>query len=418
MKKRRRNIIIILGAVVVLVAAMLYANLGIERKDRVEVSVDEVERGTIVAKVSGPGKVSARTTVQISSSLLGRIVKLGVDEGDVVGQGEFLLRLDDVWYSSQVDQARARLERVKTELATAERESSDIEEQFARGLVSEKERDDIRAVATTYRQMYRESEAALMAAEDQLGKTVFHSPISGVVTMLNVEEGENVVTGTMNQPGTVIMTICDLSYMEVEVEIDETDIVDVAFGQRAEVDIEALSDTTLIGHVTEVGNSGITRMAGTQEEVTNFLVTVLIDDPHESLKPGMSATVEVVTAVHDSVLNIPIQSVVARLPSELEKSEDDPDSSGKTEPKKTRRSEREEEEEIEGVFIVDEEEEAKFVPVRTGISDELSIEIVEGELEESQEVISGPYKHLRTLKNGQALKVDRETEALKGSGEE
>jgi HlyD family secretion protein len=404
MVKKRRNALILLGVAAVVVVSLIVGQ-GIDRKDRTDVTIDRVERGTIVAKVSGPGRVRAETKVQISSSLLGRIVELGVDEGDVVQRGQFLLRLDDVYYRSQVEQARARLERASAELGTAARDLKDAEEQFARELISEKEYADFQAMEATYRQVHEEAGAALRAAEDQLEKTVFHSPIDGVVTRLSVEEGENVVTGTMNQPGTVIMTISDLSNMEVEVEIDETDIVDVEIGQRAEIDVEALADTLLAGTVTEVGNSGITSLAGTQEEVTNFLVTVLVSDVHAALKPGMTATVEIVTATHEDALNVPIQAVVARTPSELEEKKEDGDSDAE-EPPRSRR-EIEEEKEIEGVFVVDDEDRALFVPVVTGIADELSIE-VSGDLEEDQKIVSGPYKVLRTLKNGEDLKVEDE----------
>jgi HlyD family secretion protein len=412
---KRRNLLILAGLAAIIIVTLVM-NLGVERKDRTDVTVDEVERGTLVAKVSGPGRVRAETTVQISSSVMGRIVELAVEEGDEVKKGQLLLTLDDVYYRSQVEQARARVERTAAELRVAERELSDAEEQFARQLISEKEYSDFQAAAATYSQAHEEARAALRAAEDQLDKTVFHSPINGVVTRLTVEEGENVVTGTMNAPGTVIMTLSDLSDMEVEVEIDETDIVDVEVGQRAEIDVDALADTTLGGVVTEVGNSGITSMAGTQEEVTNFLVTVLVDEAHPGLKPGMSATVEIITAVHDSVLNVPIQSVVIRLPSELEKQEEGEKGEGSEEsPKpKRKRTEREEEEEVEGVFVVTDEDQALFVPVKTSIADDLSIE-VEGDLEEGQRVVSGPYKVLRTLKNGTDLKIEEEKKPSDGT---
>ena len=413
--KKRRNILILVGVVVVIAAAII-GNLGLDRKDRTEVSVDEVERGTLVAKVSGPGRVRAESTVQISSSLMGRVVDLGVDEGEVVERGQFLLKLEDVYYRSQVEQASARLERSEAERATAERELSDAVEQFELSLISDKERDDFETRAVAYRQGCAEAAAALRAASDQLDKTVFHSPIDGVVTRLNVEEGENVVSGLMNQPGTVILTISDLSHMEVEVEIDETDIVDVEIGQLAEIDVEALVDTLLPGRVTEVGNSGLTSMAGTQEEVTNFLVTVLVNETHAGLRPGMTATVEVVTAEHKDVLNVPIQAVASRTASELEE-EANGDKDGDQGKPKRKRGEREEEEEIEGVFIVDDEEQARFVPVETGIADELSIEVT-GDLEEGQKVVSGPYKVLRKLKNGEDLKVDEEEEKSSEETEE
>jgi len=406
MQKKRRNALILIGVAVV-VAASLFANMGINRKDRTQVTADEVERGTLTAKVSGPGRVRAETTVQVSSSVMGRMVELGVEEGDVVRKGQFLMRLDDVYYRSNVDQARARVERAKAELATAEREASDAEEQFAKGLISEKSRNDAQAAAVGLRQAQEEALAALKAAQDQLEKTVFHSPIDGVITQLNIEEGENVVTGTMNQPGTVIMTISDLADMEVEVEIDETDIVDVRIGQKAEIEVDALADTTLAGHVTEVGNSGNTTMGGTQEEATSFLVKVLVDDPHEILKPGMTATVEIVTAVHDSVLNVPIQSVASRTSSSLERAK----KGDGTEEAAQKRSDRQEEKEIEGIFAV-EGDTVRFVPVVTGIADELSIEVT-GELAVGQKVVSGPYKVLRTLRPGDAVKVEKQKDMSK-----
>ncbi len=404
MVKKRRNTLILLGVAVIVVVSLIVSQ-GIERKDRTEVTVDRVERGTIVAKISGPGRVRAETKVQISSSLMGRIVELRVDEGDRVEGGQLLLRLEDVWYRSLVEQAGARLERARAELTTAARDLKDADEQFAKSLISEREYSDLVVRESTYAHAVEEARASLRAAEDQLEKTVFHSPIDGVVTRLNVEEGENVVTGTMNQPGTVIMTISDLSHMEVEVEVDETDIIDVAIGQSAEVDVEALADTLLAGTVTEVGNSGLASMAGTEQEVTNFLVTVLVDKAHPGLKPGMTATVDILTATHEDALNVPIQSVVSRTPSELEKK--DEDENGEQE-KRKRRSERDEEDEIEGVFVVTEDDQALFVPVVTGIADELSIE-VEGDLEDDQRIVSGPYKVLRTLKNEQDLKVEEES---------
>ncbi|MBD3368143.1 MAG: efflux RND transporter periplasmic adaptor subunit [Candidatus Eisenbacteria bacterium] len=408
MDKKRRNILVLV-AIAVIVGATLWANLGIDRKDRTEVDVDRVERGTIVAKVSGPGRVRAVTTVQISSSLMGRITELGVDEGDMVERGDFLLRLEDVWYVSQVEQSRAQVDRARAELATAERELSDLTEQYRLDLASEKDLHDAQRMVEALTKSLESAKASLRAAEDQLDKTVFHSPIDGVVTRLNVEEGENVVTGTMNAPGTVIMTISDLPNMEVEAEIDETDIVDVRVGQPAEIEVEALADTLLPGTVTEVGNSGVTSMAGTQEEVTNFLVTVRVDRPHQALKPGMTATVEITTAVHEDVLNVPIQAVALRKPSELERSEDEDEAE---EPRRLRSDRDDEEEEIEGVFVV-EDEEARFVPVATGIADELSIE-VEGELEDGQLVVSGPYRELRELRNGDALEYDEDEVTTEG----
>ncbi len=408
MAVKKRSIIILVVVAAVVVGAII-ASIGLDRRERTDVTVEKVESGTLVARVSGPGRVRAETTVQISSSVMGRIVDLAVDEGDVVSEGDLLLRLDDIYYRSIVEQAQAAVARAEARLSTTERDLSDYEEQFAVGLVSERERNEIHATAVSAQQSYQEARASLRASQDQLDKTVFRAPIDGIITRLNVEEGENVVTGTMNAPGTVILTISDLSHMEVEAEIDETDIVDVRIGQKAEIEVEALIDIVLVGTVTEVGNSGLTSMGGTQEEVTNFLVKVLVDDWHERLKPGMTATVEIITAEHVDALNVPIQSVVARTPSELEKRADE-DGTDKENETPKRRSDREEEIELEGVFVVGDDDKAVFVAVTTGIADELSIEVISEDLTEGQRVISGPYRVLRTLKVGADLKIEEKSD--------
>jgi multidrug efflux pump subunit AcrA (membrane-fusion protein) len=163
MAVNRRKLIIPIVIVLVVVGAII-ANQGIDRKEKVDVTVDEVERGTLVSKVSGPGRVRAETTVQVSSSVMARIEELAVDEGDVIEQGQFLMRLDDIWYSSQVEQASARVERATAELTTVERELNDAESQYERDLISEKERDDFVARAVMYRKARQEARAALRAA--------------------------------------------------------------------------------------------------------------------------------------------------------------------------------------------------------------------------------------------------------------
>jgi HlyD family secretion protein len=403
----KKLVFIILGVVVV--AVLVVVNLTKERSEgtgsrrTAEVNSGKVTTGTLVAKVSGPGRVRAEKEVEISSSVLGTIETLAVEEGDTVEQGQLLLRLDDAQYRADVQRYEAAVERARSEKAKAERDLRYARAQYEKNHLSEKGLKDAEVEAEVSASGLEQAQALLESSRDALSKTVFRSPISGVVSRVNVEEGENVITGTMNNPGTVLMTISDLSSMIVEADIDETDVRDVKHGQTAEIRIDAFPDTTLDGTVIEVGVSGRTTGLGTQQEVTNFPVDVRVDDSISGLRPGMSATVRIITAVRESAKAVPIQSVVSRTRSDIyEEDSDDEDEDIPTI--------RDEEPKIEGVFVIADEV-AGFVELSTGISDERFIE-VEGDLEIGDKVVTGPYKVLRTLKEGDRVKV------VKGVGTE
>jgi HlyD family secretion protein len=226
-----------------------------------------------------------------------------------------------------------------------------------------------------------------------------------VVSRLNVEVGENVITGTMNNPGTVILTVADLSALEVRADVDETDVVRVLVGQRARLRVDALPDTSFHGTVTEVASAGKRTGAGV-DEATDFEVTVRFDEPVSEVRPEMTAEVEITTAERDSVLCVPISAVVARDRKDLEKAD------GKDKAKEEETPESEEPDDgsakkradlVVGVFVV-EEQKARFVPVRAGISDDHHTEILGAALAPGSKVIVGPYATLRTLKPGKAVK--------------
>jgi HlyD family secretion protein len=237
--------------------------------------------------------------------------------------------------------------------------------------------------------------------------------MDGMVTSLNAEVGEIVMIGTMNNPGTVIMTISDMSEIETEVEVDETDIADVELGQEAKIKIDAFPDTTFRGKVSEIGHTALISGMGTQDQVTNFLVKVVLSDSVPSLRPGMSASVDVTTKHRDNILNVPIQAVVMReektdsLKLKKEKGEgamaSEDSASAKEEGKK-----KKDKKEIEGVFIIDKGR-AKFVKVETGIADQQNIEIVSG-IAENDMIVTGSYKILRTLKDGDKVKISKKIE--------
>jgi len=393
MNRKKGLVLLIVGAVVV---AVVIANLRLSYEPTVAVEVTSVKRGKLVEKVSGPGVVHAVSAVKISSAVMGRIAKLAVREGDRVVEGDTLLLIEDSQYRARLTQADAshraalaRLELARARLADA-RDDLERKTKLAESrLVSTREVEVAQTAYAVAEAEYRaaehavaEAQALLEAARDDLNKTVITSPMSGTVTSLNVEEGEIVITGTMNNPGTVIMTISKLDTMEVRAQIDETDVTKVAVGQKAEITVDAFPDTILQGVVSSVGSSARTGASPLGERAT-FEVRIRILDSMPGLRPGMTTTVDIVTATEDSATYVPLQALVLR---EVEE-----------EGKKIER---------EGIFIVDGGR-SKFVPVRTGISDDRHIAILDS-LSTDLEVIVGPFKTLRDLEDSTKIKIIRQ----------
>jgi HlyD family secretion protein len=255
------------------------------------------------------------------------------------------------------------------------------------------------------------AKAAVQSAQDNLRKTIFHSPIDGTVTQLNVERGEIVMVGTMNNPGTVVLSVADLRRMKVEADVDETDVASIRLGQPATVKVDAIPDTTLTGRVVEIANSPKISELGTQEQQTNFVVDVMIDNPPPTLRPGMTADVEIKTATKKDVLHVPIQAVVVRTSEELAKAK-----AGKSSRKGAAAAEPasdggNKKEEIKGVFVMADGE-AQFRKVRTGVASDTDLEVW-GDVKAKEKVITGPNKVLRQLKPGSKVKIE-EAKAKKG----
>ncbi len=253
----------------------------------------------------------------------------------------------------------------------------------------------------------RQNQAILDRAQDSLTKTTIRSPLTGVITVLNVEKGERAVPGTLNNPSATIMTIADLSVIEAEIEVDETDIVNVHLGQSAEVKVDALPNNPLSGQVTEIGNSAIQTVGQTQE-AKDFKVAIRLSEPPASLRPGLSCTADITTATKENVLTVPIQALTVR------EFEADPegnmvrpskDPAEKKDPPAETAKEKAKRKDFEGVFVV-REGKAVFEPVSTGITGDTEIEILSG-LKEGDLVVTGSYKALRTLKDGDAVKVEK-----------
>ena len=432
---RKRKKLVIGGIVVVVLGAVVAGSVARGRGDKsTPVTLAQVKVGTVVGKVSGPGVVNPEAIVDISAHLPGEITRLAVKEGDTVVKGQLLLEIDPTKFQASVDEARAAVEAQKSQVQLAQAQDdkarADLkrsEEMHARKLVSDQELHLLRTTARVEEsrlraaeQAYQQAVAALQRAQDDLNKCRYMSPMDGVVSRLNVEEGEMAVVGTMNNPGTVLISIADLARMEVEAEIDETDIVDVHLGQKARVKVDAFPDTTYAGSVTEIANTAVTRNRGTQEEVTNFTVKVVMDDRNPLLRPGMTATLEIETAVRDDVMRIPIQAVVSRNAEKERQALERAQKPGKGGGDAAQAAEGEDEESDEarkrqeGVYVL-RDGKATFLPVETGISDDRFIEVQTG-LTRDDRVITGPYQTLRTLTSGKPLREKKADEKLQEGG--
>jgi HlyD family secretion protein len=256
--------------------------------------------------------------------------------------------------------------------------------------------------------------ATLTRASDQLSKTTYLAPFTGVVTNLPVREGESVVVGIQNSPGSTLMTIADMSVITAEVKVDETDIVNVKIGQDAEVKIDAIPDRTFKGTVSEIGNNAVLRSSGLatsqtttgSQEAKDFKVVVTLIEPPANLRPGLSATAKITTASKTDVLSIPIQALTIRTAKELEAKPQGKNSAQAAAPEKAKSSAKKDEE-IQGVFKM-EGQKVKFVPVKTGITGSTEIEVLSG-LSEKDKIVTGSYKVLRTLKNGATVKQEKDS---------
>ena len=433
---------IFIGAGIVLVlGAVAYANVKFKRTDGIEVTTEGVQKRRLEAIVSASGKIQPKRDVNISADTMGRVTDLAVEEGDRVTKGQFLLQIDPrnlrsavqrteaslAAASSQVEQLRVAIESSKVALKQAEDNYTRQQNLWKGGLTTretlERSESDLKLRQADLRsqeqqlrtqELRKDSESATAeSARFDLSKVRIESPIAGIVTRRNIEEGETVVIGTMNNAGTVLMTIADMSIIEAEVEVDETDIPSVRFGQPAKVTIDAMPGQTFMGKVTEIGNSPIQAATGTQAstQATNFKVVVTLDKEIPEVRPGFTCTAEITTAVRDNAIAVPIQATTVRelvvddkgnviKPPADDKKTRRPATAGAAQtaelkPGQTRK-------ELEGVFTV-QNNKAVFMPVKTGIAGEKYFEVLSG-LKEGDAVITGPFASVRALAEGAAVK--------------
>jgi HlyD family secretion protein len=417
-----------LGAVVVLavIGGIVAANVIREKRSRTEVQTGQVETHDLVQVVTASGEVRPKRYVNVGANVSGRIVELRVREGDTVEKGQILAKIESERYEAGERQSRAAVAAARAELQRAEADLEGSRLAFDRTkqmhedkLVSQQAYDqadaDFKMKAANVEAAHRrvaQLQAQLDSTRDELHKTTVYAPMSGVVTSLPKEEGEMVI-GAMSFNPTVLMTVADLSVMEAEVMVDETDIRNLELGQTATVEVDALEDLEIEGEVTEIGASAIVRGSDTSQaqaqlgantgnQPKDFKVKIVLKDPPASLRPGLNASADITTSTREGVLAVPIQAVVVR---EVDDEGNvvqagaaaDEEGGGGGSGKKG--------EEKDGVFLV-QDKKAVFAPVETGIMGDREIEILEG-LEEGQEIVTGSYRTLRSLENEARIKTEK-----------
>jgi len=421
---------IIAGAAAVVVLAGVVAGSVIrDRRSKVTVQTQKVGHQDLVSMVSASGEVKPKKFVNISANVSGRITNLYVQEGDAVRRGQVLARIDSARFEAGERQSEAALQAARADLqrADADLENSRLAFERARRMRDEKliaeqafdqadaEMKMKAAAVESQKRRIAQQAAMLETNRDDLEKTTIVAPMTGVVTSLVKEEGESVI-GAQSFSPTVLMTVADLSVMEVEILVDETDIRNVRLGQEAEVRVDALEGMKIKGDVTEIGSSAIPRgtsaaaatgqsTASTANQAKDFKVVVTLEDPPATLRSGLNATADIVTDRKSHALSVPIQAVVVRqLDKEGKVIEAGTVQAAEGEPT----GPVEKGEEKDGVFVVNAGQ-AYFRPVKTGIMGETEIEILSG-LKEGDEIVVGSYKTLRTLKHEAKIKVEEKKE--------
>ncbi|MDX1753865.1 MAG: efflux RND transporter periplasmic adaptor subunit [Salinimicrobium sediminis] len=383
-----------------------------------EVEITQVERIDIIEKVSATGKIQPEIEVKLSSEVSGEIIELPVVEGQQVEKGDLLVRINPEIYQSNLERSRAGLQNIRSGLAQAEASLKEAEANYERnkslfekGIISKAEWDRIIsayevAQATRQAAFYnvRSAEASVNEAQESLGRTNIYAPMSGTISSLDAELGERVV-GTQQMAGTEILRVADLSNMEVEVDVNENDIVKISIGDSTLVEVDAYLKKEFKGIVTEISNSA--NATATADQVTNFKVKVkILKESYEDLlegkpsnyspfRPGMTATVDIITNRRNNVIGVPISAVVVKTDTSTAR--------------KPETSEKATDQLFETVYVK-EGDEAKMRVVKTGIQDDANIEIKEG-LKEDEEVITGPYNTVtKLLKPGDKVEVKAEKE--------
>jgi HlyD family secretion protein len=439
----------IIGAVVVVLAAgagagSYFAN----RPNSPQVTVEALRVRDLDAIVSASCKVQPKRQINVSANTMGRVTRLAVEEGQRVRAGQFLLEIDPRSLEGQLQrgeasvaaarsslqQARTNVEQARVSLDLARQNFKRQDELWKGGLTSRESLDraqnevesreaELKAreqEIQTREQQIKQEQASLSTTQYNRSQVIINAPMDGLVTRRNIEEGETAVVGTMNNAGTVLLTIADMSVLEAEAEVDETDIPTVLIGQEARVTIDAVPDRMFRGHVTEIGNSPIqaTGTQATTAQATNFKVVITLDEEVPDVRPGFTCTAEITTATRKNVLSVPIQALTVREmlfdekgalihepppppPSRFRFGRPNPEPAvaaapPEPPPGQTRK-------ETEGVFVM-QDGRAVYVPVKVGVAGERYFEVLSG-LKDGDQVITGPFASVRELADGAEVRL-------------
>ncbi len=415
----KKKPLLIGAAIVVVVGAVSGIALRGGGEKILEVQTGKVRRQKIVQKVNATGKIQPKTQVKISADVSAKITKLAVVEGQWVEEGAFLVELDRERYIASVERAEANVRSaqanatlVHENMKRTEKEYTRSKELVAQNLESQAAFEDKQAAyqveVARYEAAMNEVEqarASLKQARDDLSKTTIFAPMAGTISDLNKEQGE-IAIGSQFQED-VILVISDLSEMEAQVNVDENDIVSVAIGQKAEIEVDALLDQMLTGVVCEIANSANVAGAGTSDQKTEFEIKISITNPPETLRPGMTASADVITNTEESALSVPIQSVAVRAVDQLAMA-------GESRKDAEARYTADRDGFVEIVFCIDNGK-AVAKQVKTGIQSDELIEVLQG-LREGEEVVTGSYRAIsKDLENGAPVTINNETS--EGAGE-
>ena len=414
-----RKKLIIGGIVVVVIVVAAAGALRGGGGDGVEVRLEPVTARDLVSTVTASGKIKPQTAVDVSSDITGRIIELRVKEGDWVKKGDLLIRIEPSLYEAAVARAEAGLASAQAAAVQAEasREQAERAAQRARelrqqnpNLISDEQLEQAEtslrvaaAVAISADRQVDQARAGLQEARDQLAKTVLRAPMDGQVTRVAVEEGEVAVPGTFSRETGLLATVSDLSIIQVNVQVDETDVVRLHLGDSAAVTIDAFPDTTFSGRVTKISQSSVTiaSAGGSADRAVDYNVEVTLDNPPPDVRPDLSATAKIVTDTRDSVLSIPIIALTVREHEAI---------STEDAPKDTTKGKKE----TEGVFVVLGGV-AQFRPVKVGIAGEEHFEVLEG-VAAGDTIVAGPYQAIRDLSDSAKVRPARagQPEARRG----
>ncbi len=411
-KKSKKKLFIFGGLGLLLLVILLLVVLSGNKEEIVTVQTEKVEKRNVTQVVSATGKINPVYQVKISAEATGEIVSLPVKEGDVVKKGQLLVRIKPDNYEAQrnraaagLDQSRSSLNSTKAALDKVESDYKRVQSLYQKKLASDSELEASKSIYLQTLGNYEaqksgviQAEASLKDADVNLNKTLVFAPMNGTVSKLGVELAERVL-GSNFSPGTEMLTVADLSKMEATVNVDENDVVLISVGDTAKVHVDAFSDKTFKGVVSQIGNSAVTKGLGTQDEVVNFQVKILILNPENKLRPGMSCDADIETEKKQNVLTVPIQSVTARVEKQNIGTSQGEQSDNEAKIKKERSNKPK-----EVVFVI-KENKAKMIEVKTGISDDTNIEILSG-LKGDEDIVSGPYRAIsKELEDGSKVSL-------------